>query len=142
MYEKSINLLDLHLSEKPEGIRKHGILYVTDLTKPCLLCAYLDIVEPKMIPVEKRRVFECGRLIEEFWIKMLDIIPDTRVLFTQLPAYYQDARAHGNRSLVVHEVKSIKSLHYVKEPLSRACISAPVLSECTRSREGSPRLHR
>jgi len=122
------NLLDQHILTKFGKARVSGILYVTDITKPCLRCAYLDITSPKKSTIEKRRVFESSRIIEAFWIDVLRSLPDTRVLSTQVPAYYQKEtlRIHGRAdaliqhnigALVVHEVKSIKSLYHVKQPI-------------------------
>ena len=128
MYAKEVNLLDRYFSQKPERTRISGILYVTDITKSCMLCAYLDIIAPIILTVDKRRLFESSSIIEAFWIDALRSLPDTRVLSTQVPACYQKdtLRIHGRidalvqhkvGALVVHEVKSTKSLYYVKEPI-------------------------
>jgi hypothetical protein len=102
---------------------------VTDVAKPCLRCAYLDIVAPRPLPVERRRLFESGRLVECRWVGVLRGLRGVRVLSTQLPVCYEaegfrihgriDALVqHGGGRLVVHEVKSVGSLRYVVEPVA------------------------
>ncbi len=123
----TFSLVDDYLSNLPRKERPEGILYVTDLTKPCQRSAYLDIVFPKEYPVESQRVFESGRLIEDWWIHVLERTSGIQVLGQQLPARYVDGGLeihgrvdavcqHDNRTLVVHEVKSAKSTAYISEP--------------------------
>lgn len=114
------------LSRQPR-IRTRNILYVREITKPCTRKAYLDIVEPKLHPLETLRVLETGNILEKYWIKLLNKDPEITVLATQIPAHYQlvDFRIHGradvltqhkNGELRVHEVKSIKSFNYLSTP--------------------------
>jgi CRISPR/Cas system-associated exonuclease Cas4 (RecB family) len=72
-------------------------------------------------------VFESGRLIEDWWVHVLEETPNVKVLGRQLPARYVDGALeihgridalclHDNRTLVCHEVKSAKSTQYVQDP--------------------------
>jgi hypothetical protein len=123
----TVSLVDEYLSNLPRKERPEGILYVTDLVKPCQKSAYMDIVDPKEYSVESQRVFESGRLIEDWWVHVLERTPGLVVLGKQLPARYVDGGLeihgrvdalcqHENRALVVHEVKSAKSTGYISAP--------------------------
>ena len=75
-------------------------------------------------------MFELGRLVERRWVGVLRGFPGVRVVSTQLPVCYQvkgfrvhgriDALVqHGGGPVVVHEVKSVGSLRYVRKPRAR-----------------------
>jgi len=118
--------VDRYLEERPEKTRPKGVLYVTDLTKPCLRNALFSIIDPQPYPVNTLRVFEAGNVLEDWWVRnVLTGSKNVSVLGTQLPCYYSDGVVeihgrldalcqHGNGRLVGHEVKSIKSAVYVQ----------------------------
>jgi len=120
------SLFDEYLLTQPDKPREVGIFWVTDLVKTCLRQSYLDIIDPQPKPIETLRIFEAGRAIERLWVDR--VLPTHfRILGTQLPARYHgdgfcihgriDALVqHNDGSLVVHEVKSAKSLFYTSEP--------------------------
>ena len=120
----SESIVDQYLSSQPGKKREKGVYYVTDLTKMCQKQAYLDIVSPGKFGVETLRIFEAGRLIEGFWVDVLSKTPGYYLLGTQLMARWRatwgsihgrvDALfQHSEGSIVVHEVKSAKSLTYM-----------------------------
>lgn len=124
-----MSLVDEYLAHREEDrkLRAPNTLFVTDLTKPCQLNAYLDIVEDRPAPPETLRIFEAGRLVEDWWVGILNQSKNIKVLGTQLTARYDggDYTIHGrvdalcqhdNSRLVVHEVKSAKTAHWMKEP--------------------------
>lgn len=106
--------------------RPANVLYVTDLTKPCLRSSYFGIVARKPFGIETLRVFQAGNLLEGYWVSVLEEHPDFRVLATQVPVYHYfgDWEVHGRADVVsqyrkgpfvVHEVKSTKSLYYIRK---------------------------
>ena len=119
-----MSIVDEYLGSRPGKDRPNGTIYVTDLVKPCLRQAYLDIVEPKQYDASSLRIFEAGRMIEDWWINVLKGSSTVAVLGQQLAARWPldggsvhgrvDALCqHGDGALVVHEVKSAKSLSYM-----------------------------
>ena len=121
------SLIDEALQRRPSKTRPSGVLYVTDLTKSCQRKAYLDIKDPQKYSVETLRIFEAGNILEDYWIKLLEDTPGITVLNSQLPARYYGSgfSVHGrvdiltqisNGSLLVREVKTIKSFRYLNEP--------------------------
>ena len=121
---KPLSVFDSYLLGQPNKKREPNVVYVTDLTKGCMLQAYLDIVEPKPYEVSALRIFEAGRAIEDLWVRVLEKSPGFSVVNTQLMARWNapwgsihgrvDALVqHSGGSLVVHEVKSIKSLAFM-----------------------------
>ena len=119
-----MSIVDSYLSAQPGKPRLPGVYYVTDLTKGCLRQAYLDIVSPGKYGVETLRIFEAGRLIEDFWVNVLSKSPGYSLLGTQLVARWKASWGcihgrvdalfqHSEGSIVVHEVKSIKSFAYM-----------------------------
>ena len=124
-----MSLIDeyLRLKQSKPKPRLSGVLYVTDLTKPCQLQAYLNIKEAQTFPVETLRIFEAGNMIEDYWDNILVKNSGIWVLGTQVPTYYfgdgwevhgrLDALCqHDNGCIVAHEVKSIKSTYYLRGP--------------------------
>jgi hypothetical protein len=123
------SIIDETLRKRRSKIRPNDVLYVTDLTKSCLRKAYLDIKNPQKYPIETLRIFEAGNILEDYWIKILEEDSDHTVLSSQLPARYygKGFSVHGridiitqtkNGSLMVREVKTIKSFRYLNEPKS------------------------
>lgn len=121
------SVVDDYLLGLPRKERPAGVLYVTDLVKSCQRSAYLDIVCPREHSVESQRVFESGRMIEDWWVHVLERTPGLEVLGRQLPARYVDGDLdihgridalclHDMRTLVCHEVKSAKSTAYIQDP--------------------------
>ena len=119
-----MSIVDQYLGAQPGKPRLPGVYYVTDLTKSCMRQAYLDIVEPKQFDVSTLRIFEAGRLIEGFWVDVLSKTPGYYLLGTQLMARWRASWGsihgrvdalfqHSEGSIVVHEVKSAKSLNYM-----------------------------
>ena len=119
------SIVDEYLVSRPSKDRANGTIYVTDLVKPCLRQAYLDIKSPKQYDASTLRIFEAGRMIEDWWIALLKNTPGYSVLGQQLATRWPinggsihgrvDALCqHGDGALVVHEVKSAKSLAYMK----------------------------
>lgn len=106
--------------------RPPNILWVTDLTKPCLRISYYGIVTKKTYDLESLRVFQAGNLLEEYWVRVLREHPDYEVLGTQVPVYYyfDEWEIHGRADILtqykrgqilVHEVKSTKSLYFIRK---------------------------
>ena len=120
------SLFDDYLTSQPDKPREVGVFWVTDLVKPCLRQAYLDVVDPRPQLIETLRIFEAGRVLERLWVDQ--VLPTQfRVISTQLPArYYGEGFAvhgrvdalvqHGDRALVVHEVKSQRTAAWLREP--------------------------
>lgn len=118
--------VDQYLAGRPEKARPAGVLYVTDLSKPCMRNAFLSITDPQPYPANTLRIFGSGNMIEDWWVKsVLTSAKNITVLGTQLPCYYSDGVVdihgrldalcqHGNGRLIGHEVKSIKSAAYVQ----------------------------
>lgn len=121
-----MSLVDDYLGSRPGKTRPKRTLYVTDLTKPCLRAAMLDITDPKEYPVETLKIFESGNMIEDWWVqKVLKNRPEVELLGDQVQAYYQldDWIIHGRvdalclhigEGIRVHEVKSIKNATYIR----------------------------
>lgn len=120
-----MSIIDEYLVSRPSKDRANGIIYVTDLVKPCLRQAYLDIKSPKQFDASTLRIFEAGRMIEDWWLGVLRVTPGYSVLGQQLVARWplkNGGSIHGridalvqvnDGALVVHEVKSAKSLAYM-----------------------------
>jgi hypothetical protein len=127
-----MSLIDEYLATPEENrkIRAPGVVYVTDLVKPCQRNAYYSAILDKPMTIETLRIFEAGNVIENWWINVvLRGRKDTYVVATQLSARYIDeANAieihgkidalaqHGGRALVVHEVKTQKTAAWLREP--------------------------
>jgi CRISPR/Cas system-associated exonuclease Cas4 (RecB family) len=123
-----LSLVDAYLAQR-NGVRKprpEGVLYVTDLAKPCLRSSYYGIVVEREYPMETLRIFETGNILEGWWVEVLRRSADIEVLWTQLKARYmgEGFRVHGrvdvlcqhrDRMLVVHEVKTAKTAHWLQE---------------------------
>lgn len=109
--------------------RPVGVLYVTDLTKPCLRSAFWSIVDKRPYEIETLRIFEAGNVLEDYWVRVLKSSPGVEVLGTQMKARYKvdglvvHGRVdmlcqHEDGALVAHEVKTAKTAHWLKEPKS------------------------
>ena len=122
-----MSLIDQYLINKQRTPKPRfpGVLYVTDIVKPCQLQAYHNILTPTSYEVETLRIFEAGNMIEDYWVGLLDKRLDVTVLGTQVPTYYygDGFEVHGRldilcqhdkQQLVAHEVKSAKSSHWYK----------------------------
>lgn len=120
-----MSLIDQYLINKQRTPKPRfpGVLYVTDIVKPCQLQAYHGVLTPTAYEVETLRIFEAGNMIEAYWAELLDKRIDISVLGTQVPTYYygDDFEVHGrldvlcqhnNQHIVAHEVKSAKSSHW------------------------------
>lgn len=118
-----MSLIDNALMRRKEKTRPPGVLYVTAICTPCLRSSYMKIVEPVPYPIETLRIFEVGNFLEDYWVGVLRENPDYDVLATQLRIrhYAGDIKIHGmadilvqhrKRELVLHEVKSARSLSY------------------------------
>lgn len=128
MNESKKSVVDGYLLDNSYNkIRPEGCLYVTDLIKPCLRSSYYGIIYEKEYPIETQRIFESGRMIENWWVNVLRSLSGIYVLGTNVKARYVadglevhgrvDALCqHNGGKLVAHEVKSSKSLYYTKEP--------------------------
>jgi len=127
------SIIDEHLKQREEDrrIQPPRILYVTQLTHPCLQQIWLGLHHDREHPIETLRIFDAGRVLEDHWVDILRKRDDIIVLSTQLPAYHyfdledEEWEIHGridilcqhNRDcLVVHEVKTAKTTHWMKEP--------------------------
>lgn len=119
------SIVDEYLTSRPNKDRGNGTIYVTDLVKPCLRQAYLDIKAPKQHDASSLRIFEAGRMIEDWWVGILKDAPGISLMGQQLAARWMleggsvhgrvDALCqHNDGAIVVHEVKSAKSLAYMK----------------------------
>lgn len=127
--ENDGSIVDKYLSDKSSvrKVRPPGVLYVTDLTKPCLRCSYYGVVFEREFPLETQRIFESGRLIEDWWTEVLRKDPRHYVVDTQVAARFinDELEVHGRvdvlaqhkyGGLVAHEVKSAKTAHWLREP--------------------------
>lgn len=119
-----MSLVDKYLESRPGKKRPRGVLYVTDLTKPCIRNAFFSITNPQPYPVNTLRIFESGNVLEDWWVSVLDKSKTINVLDTQTACYYKDdvldihgrldILCHHSRGRVIgHEVKTIKSAKYV-----------------------------
>lgn len=119
-----MSVYDNYLLSSPKRERVKGIYWVTDLCKLCMRQSYLDVVSPGKLGVETLRIFEAGRVIESHWVDVLSKSPGYSLLGTQLAARWKASWGsihgrvdalfqHSEGSIVVHEVKSIKSLAYM-----------------------------
>jgi len=129
---KGNSLIDGYLQRLEEDgkTREKGILFVTDLVKPCLRNVYHNITVDTPPNVESLRIFASGNLIEDFWVQgILKNNKEIKLLNTQLPTRYIDPdkgiEVHGridalcqinNKELCVREVKSIKNFYYLNGP--------------------------
>jgi len=124
-----VSLIDVYLRKKQSSPkpRSDGVLYVSDITKACLLQSYFSVTHPRNFPIETLRIFEAGNVLEDYWDKILEGEFSITVLATQLPAYYFEKgleihgrvdvlAQHNNMKLVVHEVKSARSAHWMSGP--------------------------
>jgi len=121
-----MSLVDDYLESRPSKKRAKNMLYVTDLTKPCLRASMLDILHPKPYPVETLKIFESGNMIEDWWVqKVLKNRIGIEVLGDQVQAYHKVGKwiihgrvdalcLHIGEGIRVHEVKSIKNASYVR----------------------------
>jgi len=113
------------LAEEPWE-RPPGVYWVTDLTGPCLRRSYYNITEPRPHGVETLRVFEAGRILEDYWARLLERRGYT-VLGRQVAAraLWGGVAVHGRadvltvhpvEGLCVHEVKTMVSLSRIQQP--------------------------
>ena len=127
-----MSLIDERLLQKQETRRVRGprLLFVTDLTHPCLQQIHHKITEDRPFELETLRIFQAGNLLEDYWADILTENRDITILGRQVPAYQTitvddtpweihgrvDILAqHNNEQLVAHEVKSTKSTYYIKK---------------------------
>lgn len=117
-------MVDRYLSNQPGKKREPGVYYTTDVVKPCLRQAYLDIVSPKRFGASTLRIFEMGRIIEELVVRALSQGGGYSVLGTQVQARWplSGGSVHGRVDVlaedrvgarVVVEIKSIKNFNYL-----------------------------
>jgi CRISPR-associated exonuclease Cas4 len=136
-----VSLVDLFLGGRVRKERPEGVLYVTDLVKPCMRSAYYGVTIDREVPKETLRIFESGRLIEDFWVNVLMNSDGIKVLGTQLPARYVaggleihgrvDALCqHHDNALVLHEVKSAKSTFYTNSPKEEHLLQLQFYMSC------------
>jgi len=128
-----MSIIDEHLKHKEEDrrIQPPRILYVTQLTKPCLQQIWLGIHHDREHAIETLRIFDAGNVLEDHWVDILRKNDNIYVLATQLPAYHyfelegEEWEIHGridilcqhNRDgLVLHEVKTAKTTRWMKGP--------------------------
>jgi len=128
-----MSIIDEHLKQREADrrVQPPRILYVTQLTHPCPQQIWLNIHHDREHKIETLRIFDAGRVLEDHWIDILRKRDDTAVLATQLPAYHyfdlegEEWEIHGRidalcqhdrDGLVVHEVKTAKTTHWMKNP--------------------------
>jgi len=124
----AVGRIDGHLLEEAADLyeRGPGVFWVTDLTSPCLRRTYYNIVDPEEYSVSTLRVFEAGRVLEDYWVGLLRRDPEVEVLGTQVAARvdFGGFRVHGRADilthhafdgLTVHEVKTARSIGLVAE---------------------------
>jgi len=128
-----MSIIDEHLKQRETDrrVQPPRILYVTQLTHPCPQQIWLNIHHDREHPIETLRIFDAGRVLEDHWVNILRKRDDITVLNTQLPAYHyfdiegEEWEIHGridilcqhdNESLVLHEVKTAKTTHWMKTP--------------------------
>lgn len=124
-----MSIIDKHLQERQENrrLRPPETLYVTDLTHPCRRQRYYNITETRPHNIQTLRIFEAGKLLEKYWINILDKQKNIKVITTQIPAYHtitvEDTNwklrgradaliQHDKTHLVLHEVKTTKTTYY------------------------------
>jgi len=128
-----MSLIDAYLLRREDDrrIRAPNILYVTDLVRACPRQTFFAVTEDRPFPIETLRIFNAGRVLEDWWVGFLDGQYGVKVLGTQLPAHVSlkdragepfgvhgriDILAqHDGARLVIHEVKTAKSTYYVKK---------------------------
>ncbi|MHA1971538.1 MAG: CRISPR-associated protein Cas4 [Candidatus Hodarchaeales archaeon] len=107
---------------------RNNILWVTDITSPCLRAVYYERKQKTPSTVQKLRVFNAGRVLEDWWINLLERRQDTEIIATEMPCRHINPfyRIHGRADVVtqrnqgeleVHEIKTIKCFgSFLTEP--------------------------
>lgn len=118
-----MSIIDDYIEKKQANrkVREPNILYVTDITKPCMRNSYYSITLDKPTKPETLRIFQIGTLLEDYYLTALQASENINVLGTQIAARHRDQDGfeihgrcdaiaqHGDATLVIHEVKSAKS---------------------------------
>ena len=74
-----MSIIDEYLKwkEQDRRIQPPNILYVTQLTKPCLQQAWLGIHHDREHAIETLRIFDAGNVLEDHWVDILRSSPHT-----------------------------------------------------------------
>jgi len=128
-----MSIIDEYLLRREETrrVRSPNMLYATDLTHPCLRQITFNIEYDYPHPINTLRIFAAGRVLEDHWVDILNEHKSIHIVATQLPAYYYfnigrtpweiHGRVdilcqHDRDGLVIHEVKTAKTTHWMKDP--------------------------
>lgn len=105
-----------------------NLLWATEITGPCLRSTFFDRKYGKKPSTESLRVFNAGRVLESWWIDLLDRRKDIEVIREDMPCRHITSfyRIHGRADVViqrdhgqleVHEIKTIKCFgSFLEEP--------------------------
>jgi len=108
--------------------RRKDLLWTTEITGPCLRSAFYDHKYGKKPSTESLRVFNAGRVLESWWIDLLERRKDIEVIREDMPCRHINSfyRIHGRADVViqrdlgnleVHEIKTIKCFgSFLEEP--------------------------
>ena len=107
---------------------KNNLLWATEITSPCLRAAHYKRKHGTQSTVESLRVFNAGRVLESWWIDLLERRKDTTIIAEEIPCRHINSfyRIHGRADVViqkdqgqleVHEIKTIKCFgSFLEEP--------------------------
>ncbi len=107
---------------------KNNLLWVTEIASPCLRAAYYKRKHGTQSTVESLRVFNAGRVLESWWIDLLERRKDTTIIAEEIPCKHINSfyRIHGKADVVIqkdqgqleiHEIKTIKCFgSFLEEP--------------------------
>lgn len=118
----------LILREKNIKQKQPHIFWVTEIACPCLRAVYFNRKIGKPYSLDLLRIFNSGRVLESWWIDLLDQRNDVFILGENVPCRHINSfyRIHGRADVLlqreysmieVHEIKSIKSFgSWMDEP--------------------------
>ncbi|MCW4049135.1 MAG: CRISPR-associated protein Cas4 [Candidatus Bathyarchaeota archaeon] len=107
---------------------KNNLLWTTEITGPCLRSAFYDRKYGKKPSTESLRVFNAGRVLESWWIDLLERRKDIEIIRENMPCRHINSfyRIYGRADVVlqrdygqleVHEIKTIKCFgSFLEEP--------------------------
>ena len=112
---------DLILREKSSKQREPHIFWVTEIAGPCLRAVYFDRKIDKPPPLDLLRIFNSGRVLESWWMDLVNKRNDVFILGKYVPCLHINSfyRIHGRADVFVqreygkievHEIKTIKSI--------------------------------
>jgi hypothetical protein len=118
---------DIHNSQRTY-INKPDVFWATEITNPCLRSAFYERKYGKPSTTDNLRVYNAGKVLESWWINLLERGKDINIIRTNMPCRHINPfyRIHGRADAViqnnygqleVHEVKTIKCFgSFLEEP--------------------------